>query len=391
MKLPSGWASVYLGKIGRCINGLTYSPQDIVGAYDVEGVLVLRSSNIYKCKLSFEDSVFVRTKLPEESLTREGDILVCVRNGSRNLIGKSAMIRGQGVGVAHGAFMMLYRADEPDFVFQLLQSRNYFKQVHENLGATINSINSSNFSRFRFHFPPQAERLVIAKTLTTWDLAIENTERLITVKKMYLSWLREHSLVRPETATRTKLKTVTRESTARNGKCLGRDAIMAVTKSVGMRPMREETIAAAIDRYKLVKPKAFAYNPMRLNIGSIAMSSFDRDVLVSPDYVVFECDESKLLPGYLEHLRHTRLWTKHFEAAGSGGVRIRIYYDDLGAFAFPLPPVAQQLRVLAALDAAKAEIETLASYLAALQQQKRGLMQKLLTGQWRIKPSSSKE
>lgn len=166
---------------------------------------------------------------------------------------------------------------------------------------------------------------------------------------------------------------------------LGREAIMAVTKQSGMRPMREDTIAAAIDRYKIVRPNAFAYNPMRLNIGSIAMSSFRDDVLVSPDYVVFECDESKLLPGYLNHLRRTRLWASYFEAAGSGGVRIRIYYDDLGAFSFWLPEPEAQQRIVALLDACAAEIETLERYRSAVLEQKRGLMQKLLTGQWRVR------
>jgi type I restriction enzyme S subunit len=130
---------------------------------------------------------------------------------------------------------------------------------------------------------------------------------------------------------------------------------------------------------------------MRLNIGSIAISSFADDVLVSPDYVVFECDEVRLLPGYLNHLRRTRLWASHFEAAGSGGMRIRMYYDDLTAFAFPLPPLPEQLRVLAVLDAGVTEIETLERYLAALKTQKRGLMQKLLTGQWRVNSATTTE
>lgn len=233
--------------------------------------------------------------------------------------------------------------------------------------------------------PPLPEQMTIANALLLWSGAIEKTERLILVKNQHLSHLREHHLTKPKQFTRIKLKAATRECTVRNGKRLGREAIMAVTKEVGLRPMREETIAATIDRYKVVRPKAFAYNPMRLNIGSIAISSFDDDVLVSPDYVVFECDEAKLLPGYLNHLRRTRLWAGHFEAAGSGGVRIRIYYDDLAAFAFPLPPLSEQARVLAVLDAGVAEIETLVHYLTALKTQKRGLMQKLLTGLWRVK------
>lgn len=306
-------------------------------------------------------------------------------------VGKSAIL---GDEMAVSQHFIAWRCDptklHPEYLYQWLQS-NKRELERMAVGSTVKTIGLSYFEKLRVPLPPIYEQAVMAKILDAWDTAIEKIERLISAKSLYLGWLREHSLARPKVAVRTKLKSVTRESRIRNGSRHGRDSIMAVTKSVGMRPMREETIAAAIDRYKLVRPMAFAYNPMRLNIGSIAMSNFDRDVLVSPDYVVFECDESKLLPGYLEHLRHTRLWGRHFEAAGSGGVRIRIYYDDLGAFAFPLPPVAQQLRVLAALDAAKAEIQTLESYLAALQQQKRGLMQKLLTGQWRIKPSSSQE
>jgi type I restriction enzyme S subunit len=158
---------------------------------------------------------------------------------------------------------------------------------------------------------------------------------------------------------------------------------MGVTNDRGMRPMREETIASSIERYKVLRPSAFAYNPMRLNVGSIAMSPFDNDVLVSPDYVVFECEESKLLPGYLNHLRLTRHWATFFDVAGSGSVRVRIYYDDLAAFSFPLPSIEKQRLAVDLLDTAVAEIEALAKYAGALCRQKRGLMQNLLTGKWR--------
>ncbi len=161
---------------------------------------------------------------------------------------------------------------------------------------------------------------------------------------------------------------------------------MAVTKQTGMRPMREETIAANIERYKRVPPNAFAYNPMRLNIGSIAMSRFDHKVLVSPDYVVFACDESRLIPAYLDHLRHCKAWRNHFELAGNGSVRVRIYYNDLRSFRFQLPSIEVQTRIVRLLDAASDEIELLKQQVTALQTQKRGLMQKLLTGQWRLPP-----
>lgn len=158
--------------------------------------------------------------------------------------------------------------------------------------------------------------------LSTWDAAIEKTERLIAAKEQILSSRREASFKKRDSSARVQLGSVTHESTARNDALLGRDSVMAVTKAVGMRPMREETIATSIDRYKVVQPNAFAYNPMRLNIGSIAMSHFDEAILVSPDYVVFECDKDKILPGLVDHLRSTQHWITHFGNAGNGGVRV---------------------------------------------------------------------
>ena len=153
-------------------------------------------------------------------------------------------------------------------------------------------------------------------------------------------------------------------------------------------------IAAGIERYKVVPPRAFAYNPMRLNIGSIAMSPFDSNTLVSPDcgcrirrqrdFVVFTCNESALLPKYLHHIRHTRLWRNHFELAGNGSVRVRIYYADLATFSFALPSIDVQARAVRLLDAAALEIVLLRQNEEYLREQKRGLMQKLLTGEWRL-------
>lgn len=249
---------------------------------------------------------------------------------------------------------------------------------------SMKNISKESVMQLMLPVPQVIEQHTIAHFLDSWDSAIQKTEQLIVAKDCYLGHFRDYLLRQPKRASPAKLSDVTQELTARNGKMLGREAIMAVTKSVGMRPMREETIAGNIERYKLVPPQGFAYNPMRLNIGSIAKSPFDHDVLVSPDYVVFACDESKLLPSYLHHLRHSQKWVSHFELAGNGGVRVRIYYDDLGRFTFALPPIDVQARLVQLLDAASQEIAVLTRYADALRAQKRGLMQKLLTGQWRL-------
>ena len=174
--VPNGWERIKLKDIGNCLNGLTYSPKDVVE----NGLLVLRSSNIQNSNLSFLDNVYVNIEVPEESRTRFGDIILCVRNGSKSLIGKSAFIGKSSEGLTHGAFMSSFRSnDTPEYTFQLFQSPLFFKQVNQNLGATINSINNGNLYNFNFPYPPIEERKKIATILGTWDNAISTTERLI--------------------------------------------------------------------------------------------------------------------------------------------------------------------------------------------------------------------
>ena len=104
---------------------------------------------------------------------------------------------------------------------------------------------------------------------------------------------------------------VTAESVSRNGKKHSVASVMGVTKANGIVPMEARLIAGDIARYKIVQNDWFAYNPMRLNIGSIARWKSAREILVSPDYVVFKClaeDESGIVPAYLDHFRQTKAW-----------------------------------------------------------------------------------
>jgi type I restriction enzyme, S subunit len=173
--IPDEWEVKALKSVGSCKNGLTYSPDDIV---ESDGVLVLRSSNIKNNKLTFSDNVFVREDMKVNYKVQENDILICVRNGSKNLIGKNALITRESINMAHGAFMTVFHSNINEYVFQLFQSDLFFKQVEKNLGATINSINNSDLLLFDFSFPKdEIEQKQITKILTTQDEKIEIEEK----------------------------------------------------------------------------------------------------------------------------------------------------------------------------------------------------------------------
>lgn len=128
---------------------------------------------------------------------------------------------------------------------------------------------------------------------------------------------------------------------------------------------------------------------MRINVGSIAMNRRGEEVLVSPDYVVFACNADGLDPGYLDHLRKTSWWAHYINSGGSGSVRQRTYYADLAALKLPLPELDEQKAITDVLDTARDDLEATEREIKAVTRQKRGLMQKLLTGEW--KTNSEKE
>lgn len=170
---------------------------------------------------------------------------------------------------------------------------------------------------------------------------------------------------------------VTDEATTRNGNKLARSLVMGVRKEGGIVPMEERLVAGDIARYKNVRKNWFAYNPMRLNIGSIARWKGDEEVLVSPDYVVFSCNPASLLPEYLDHFRSSRQWEAFTNESGDGGVRIRIYYRDLARMRLMLPDVSEQKKIADCLSSIDALISAEAEKMDALKDHKMGLMQQL--------------
>jgi type I restriction enzyme S subunit len=157
------WREARLKSLGKLISGLTYSPDDVRES----GLLVLRSSNVQNGEIALDDNVYVNPSIKGANLARSNDILICVRNGSKALIGKSALIPEGMPLCTHGAFMTVFRANAPHFVFQLMQSASFQKQVAADLGATINSINGSQLLRYRFVVPEPDEQERVAEFLSS--------------------------------------------------------------------------------------------------------------------------------------------------------------------------------------------------------------------------------
>lgn len=175
---PKDWDESKLLDHVSLVQGLTYTPENVKPT----GTLVLRSSNIQNGRLSLNDNVYVNAYVPEEKMVAQGDILVCVRNGSSALIGKSCVLPELKY-TTFGAFMSVLRGDTTGYFAKLFESNIVQEQVRGRSNATINQITKKDFQSIQVTVPDKPEQEEIARTLSQFDTYIDDLAELIEKKK----------------------------------------------------------------------------------------------------------------------------------------------------------------------------------------------------------------
>ena len=161
-EIPSGWEWCRIRDISQSYIGLTYKPTDVTQA----GTIVLRSSNIQEGQLDLNDIVRVSTPIPDKLWVEENDIVICARNGSKKLVGKSAIVDSLKEPMTFGAFMAICKTPIFRYVYNFLQSELFYAQLRGVSGTTtINQLTQNNFNNFLIPIPPFGEQQRIDERL----------------------------------------------------------------------------------------------------------------------------------------------------------------------------------------------------------------------------------
>ena len=169
-EIPKGWEWTRIRNISQSYIGLTYSPTDVSS----RGTIVLRSSNIQDGKIVLNDVVRVSKEISKKLQVEKNDIIICARNGSAKLVGKSAVVTDVTEPMTFGAFMAICKTALYQYVSIFLQSDLFFSQLRGVSGTTtINQLTQNNFNDFWIPIPPANEQKRIVEKLQNVSPFIE--------------------------------------------------------------------------------------------------------------------------------------------------------------------------------------------------------------------------
>lgn len=404
MKTSTDWQEMTLGDIGETLIGLTYSPSQV----SLEGTLVLRSSNIKNGALDLRDTVRVTADVPARIRVKRSDILICVRNGSRALIGKSLLLDRRVEGETFGAFMAVFRSPLNGYLSFFFQSNNFKRQVDEHLGATINQITNRSLKSFRVLIPPAVDRSRITTALSDVSALIQRLEALVAKKRSMKQGLMQQLLTG-----KTRLPGFDGEwaQTSMGESGLFSGAGVDKTSNTGEPPVRllnyvdvyrEEfvypdtprqmvTASTVKQRQCDIQAGDVFFTPTSEtpdDIGRSAVSLQDAPGAVYSYHLVRWRPRDSWDPIFLGFAFNAEFFRSQVVALASGsGARYVISMPGFRSLKISQPPVEEQAAIGRVLRDSSIQIEILTNRLTKVRSIKQGMMQELLTGRTRLLPA----
>lgn len=182
------WEVKRLGEFGECLRGVSYRGDSDLSTFDtITTKRLLRSNNVQDAIVITTNIQFVNSeRVKEKQLLRENDILICMANGSKALVGKAGLFRmSDGYDYTFGAFMGCFRTngDEANatFVFFLFQTARYRNYINNLLaGSSINNLTPGSIESLEFAIPEPEEQTAIATILSDMDTDIAALEQKLT-------------------------------------------------------------------------------------------------------------------------------------------------------------------------------------------------------------------
>lgn len=400
---PVGWEKTSLDHVaevqtgiakGKVINGATVT------------LPYLRVANVQDghVDLSVMKEITLKPSEVNRYSLRKGDVLF-TEGGDFDKLGRGTVWNGEIEPCLHQNHVFAVRPNPDRLLPQFLAyqaasqyGRRYF-QLSSKQSTNLASINSTQLMQFPVLLPPLPEQRKIAEILRTWDLGLEKLEALRAANLRRRIWMRSHLFTG-----RSRLPSFSGEwrevalgevLTEHGLQGTGAEEVFSVSVHKGLINQIEHLgrsfAAAETGHYNRVLPGDIVYTKSPTGdfpLGIIKQSKISKEVIVSPLYGVFT-PATRELGVILDALFESPLAVRNYlhplvqkGAKNTIAITNRRFLE--GRLRLPMDP-AEQAAIAAVVEVSQAELNAIVSEIDLLTRQKRGLMQKLLTGEWRVK------
>ena len=264
-----------------------------------------------------------------------------------------------------------------DFLYYLIQTKKK-DLIRKSCGSTFLEISANEVRKIQVSVPSDVEQQKIAELLSLIDERIATQNKIIEdLKKLKSAII--HRCYSSQT-NMIPLSELLKQCSDRNRS--GSDLqVLSVSNKYGFIAQSnqfEDREVASDDtsNYKVVKKGMFAYNPARINVGSIALYEMDGNGIVSPMYVCFTT-KSELLPSYLKYYFASQTFKHEMYKRLEGSVRLCLTFEELCNIEIHLPSIEQQKNISKYISKIENNLSLVDSIFSKYQQQRRYLLSQM--------------
>ncbi len=396
--IPNEWDVKELRCLGKFSKGKGILKEQVLET----GIPCIRYGEIYTTHdfIIKEFKSFINEEVANDSQEiKRGDILFAGSGETLEEIGKAVVFLGNEKAYAGGDVVILSTDDciTAEWLVYSLELDVVRRQKRKlGQGHSVVHIYPSNLGTLKVPVPDSTERTAIATLLSTWDNAIQITSALIAQKEQRGKWLMQQLLTGKKRLKgfsgewkEIHIKDVAKEVSIRN-KSDKQLTVLSCTKYDGLVPSLEyfgrKIFADDVSTYKIVPKHHFAYATNHIEEGSIGYQEFFEEALISPMYTVFKTDKTINDSFFYKMLKsHPLVYQYQNRMEGSIDRRGGLRWDAFSIIKIQVPSIEEQIAIDAVLLTADKELQMLNDKVEQLKEQKKGLMQILLTGKKRLK------
>ena len=388
------WEVKSLGEVGVFVRGLSYNKGEVT--QNRASTLVLRSNNIIQdgavdCRNGLQ---FVTKRPSSEQILQKGDIVICLSNGSTNLVGKSANYEGDYAGIATvGAFCGIYRSTAPITKY-LVQTPAYKKSVElikQGGNGALANLYGRDILGLKFYFPNLEEQNEIVECLEAIDQMISAQNQKVESLKAHKKGLMQQLFPQPgattpalrfpgysgewEEKTLGEVATSFSGGTPKSGEPRFYGGSIPFIRSGEIHGNKTELFITEDglknSSAKLVKKGDLLFALYGATSGEVDLSKIEGAINQAILCIRSEVIDTCFLYNYLSHRKD--YITSHFLQGGQGNLSS----DIIMSLAIPFPPFAEQQKVASCLTEMDNIISAQEQKVESLKTHKKGLMQQL--------------